>query len=75
MKPRAANATATRLSPDSRVIRAELPEPGSTQSTAQLALHQAALALTLDRETLATLAALAEPPSRYWRTRSALRWT
>jgi len=44
-------------------------------TTAQLASHLGARSLILDRETLATLAALAEPPSRYWRTRSALRWT
>jgi len=31
--------------------------------------------LTIDPEMLATLAALAEPPTRYWQTRSMLRWS
>jgi len=44
-------------------------------TTAQLASHQAALALTLDPEMHAALAALAEPPARYWQTRGTLRWS
>jgi len=44
-------------------------------TTAQLGSHLGALALALDPETSAALAALAEPPARYWRTRSTLRWS
>jgi len=44
-------------------------------TTAQLASHLGALSLTIDPEMLATLAALAEPPTRYWQTRSMLRWS
>ncbi len=44
-------------------------------TTAQLASHLAALGLTLDDEARAALAALAEPPDRYWTTRASLPWT
>ena len=44
-------------------------------TTAQLASHLGALSLALDPEMSAALAALAEPPARYWRTRSTLRWS
>jgi aryl-alcohol dehydrogenase-like predicted oxidoreductase len=44
-------------------------------TTAQLASHAAAVDLALDDATLAALTALAEPPDRYWRTRSTLAWT
>ncbi len=44
-------------------------------TTAQLASHLGALSLALDPETRATLGALAEPPARYWQTRSTLRWS
>jgi len=44
-------------------------------TTAQLASHLGALSLALDPEMSAALAALAEPPARYWQTRSTLRWS
>ena len=44
-------------------------------TTAQLATHVAACGLALDPATRAALAALAEPPERYWTTRARLPWT
>jgi len=44
-------------------------------TTAQLASHLGALSLALDPETSGALATFAEPPARYWRTRSTLRWS
>ena len=44
-------------------------------TSAQLASHLGALSLALDPETSGALATLAEPPARYWRTRSTLRWS
>ncbi len=44
-------------------------------TTAQLASHLGARSLTLDPEMHAALAALAEPPARYWQTRGTLRWS
>ena len=44
-------------------------------TTAQLATHVGALALRLDDATRASLAALAEPPARYWQTRATLPWS
>ncbi len=44
-------------------------------TTAQLASHLSAPSLALDPETSGALATLAEPPARYWRRRSTLRWS
>ena len=44
-------------------------------TTAQVASHSGALAVTLDDEARALLAAIAEPPERYWATRARLPWT
>jgi aryl-alcohol dehydrogenase-like predicted oxidoreductase len=41
----------------------------------QLASHAGALHLRLDAPTRARLAALAEPPARYWSTRASLPWS
>lgn len=43
-------------------------------TTAQLASHTAAVATPLDDAGRAALAALAEPPARYWATRATLAW-
>jgi aryl-alcohol dehydrogenase-like predicted oxidoreductase len=43
-------------------------------TAAQLASHLAALAIALDAPARAALAALAEPPDRYWSTRARLPW-
>jgi aryl-alcohol dehydrogenase-like predicted oxidoreductase len=43
-------------------------------TTGQLASHVAAVGIALEAETRAALAGLAEPPARYWATRSALPW-
>ena len=43
-------------------------------TTAQLASHVGALDVTLDDEARALLAAVAEPPERYWETRTRLPW-
>jgi aryl-alcohol dehydrogenase-like predicted oxidoreductase len=43
-------------------------------TTAQLASHVAATALVLDDADRRALAALAEPPERYWATRARLAW-
>jgi aryl-alcohol dehydrogenase-like predicted oxidoreductase len=44
-------------------------------TAAQLASHVAAAGTALDAATLAALHELAEPPARYWQTRSTLAWT
>jgi aryl-alcohol dehydrogenase-like predicted oxidoreductase len=44
-------------------------------TTAQLASHIGALAVTLDQPTRGALAAIAEPPARYWATRGSLPWS
>jgi aryl-alcohol dehydrogenase-like predicted oxidoreductase len=44
-------------------------------TTGQLASHVAAIDVDVERTTLGTLAALAEPPERYWAVRTALRWS
>jgi aryl-alcohol dehydrogenase-like predicted oxidoreductase len=44
-------------------------------TTAQLASHVTAPAVRLDARALATLAALVESPTEYWRTRAALPWS
>ena len=44
-------------------------------TTTQLASHLTALELSLDETTRRALRAVAEPPERYWATRSRLRWT
>ena len=44
-------------------------------TSAQLASNVGALSLALDPETLGALAAIVEPPARYWQTRSTLRWS
>jgi aryl-alcohol dehydrogenase-like predicted oxidoreductase len=44
-------------------------------TTVQLASHAGALDVTLDVPARAALAALAEPPDRYWSTRGSLPWT
>jgi len=44
-------------------------------TTAQLGSHLGALSFALDDATLAKLSALAEPPTHYWQTRAALRWS
>ncbi len=41
---------------------------------AQLASHAGALAVTIDDDARASLAAIAEPPGRYWETRGRLPW-
>jgi len=41
----------------------------------QLVSHVGALALVLDATARAALAALVEPPARYWQTRGTLRWS
>jgi aryl-alcohol dehydrogenase-like predicted oxidoreductase len=43
-------------------------------TTEQLGSNLGALAVTLDAATQRTLAAIAEPPARYWATRSSLPW-
>ena len=43
-------------------------------TTAQLVSHAGALTVTLDDEARALLAAIAEPPERYWATRARLPW-
>ena len=40
----------------------------------QLASHAGALAVTIDDDARASLAAIAEPPGRYWETRGRLPW-
>ena len=47
---------------------------GAATST-QLASHVAALELPLDETSRTALGPVAEPPERYWTTRSRLRWT
>jgi len=47
--------------------------PGAV-TTAQLDSHTGALAVTLDDDTRALLAAMAEPPEQYWATRARLPW-
>ena len=44
-------------------------------TTGQLASHLGALGVTLDARAHAALAGVAEPPARYWQTRSALPWS
>ena len=44
-------------------------------TTGQLASHASALQATLDDPTRAALAALAESPEEYWRTRASLPWS
>ena len=41
---------------------------------AQLASHAGALAVTIDDDARASLAAIAERPGRYWETRGRLPW-
>ena len=80
---RALGATAARLGCgiDQLALAFVLAEPfvdvvlSGAATTAQLASHVGAPSLTLDREARGTLAALAEPPTRYWQTRATLPWT
>jgi aryl-alcohol dehydrogenase-like predicted oxidoreductase len=44
-------------------------------TTSQLTSHVAALELSLDAATRSALAAVAEPPERYWTTRGRLPWS
>src|SRR5262249_43417768 len=44
-------------------------------TTAQLASHVGAFAVALDRGARAGLGVIAEPPERYWSTRSSLPWS
>ncbi|MEU4689569.1 aldo/keto reductase [Actinoplanes sp. NPDC023714] len=66
---------------DAVALAAALHQPWATvvlsgaATTAQLASNLRAAGLTLTPAELDELSALAEPPDRYWRTRSALPWT
>jgi len=69
-----------RATPDAVAVAAVLANPwadvvlSGAATVEQLASNVGALDLRLDRDDLATLAALAEPPERYWAERSALAW-
>jgi aryl-alcohol dehydrogenase-like predicted oxidoreductase len=76
-------AVAERLgaTPDSIALAAALAKPwvdvvlSGASTVGQLESNLSARELALDDEASAVLDTMAEPPERYWRTRSALQWT
>jgi aryl-alcohol dehydrogenase-like predicted oxidoreductase len=76
-----AAAAARGCSPDQLALAFVLEQPfvdvvlSGAATTAQLASHVGALAVSLDDAARAALAELAEPPAEYWRTRASLPWT
>jgi aryl-alcohol dehydrogenase-like predicted oxidoreductase len=79
-EPAARTCAEIGATPDAVALAAALHQPWVTvvlsgaSTTAQLAANLEAATLALDPGQLDRLAALAEPPARYWRHRSGLPW-